>query len=418
MGRCFAPRCHTLPPHPRAGSRIIASIFKEKNAWHLRFYLRDSPYKRSLGAISEHKVHRAKQRVEARLAHLKAGFLKLPDDADLAEFIIRGQVIPTPEARASKETFLSVRDSYLEYAEPRRAPTSLATEHVHLRHFDKFLGERVTAPIEEIEVADIERYATERRHKVTGTTVNKEDQTLRQLFDHAVRLGAVEANLTCPVKRFKRSASEQHRFMTKSEIDEEVERAGLTEKEIKRLYRFRYLTNKEVEGLLELARKQDAWLYRILVALAYTGMRRGEVVQPEWADVDFKANKIWVKSRKQSRTRESTTRDIDMHEELHTMLAEQREAHPAGRCVFPDEGGAQTAPRTLHRRFKALVKGTDFEGIGLHCLEHSFAGNLAASGVDGRLIDHYMGHQAEAMRRRYQHLFPEKKKEGIAAPKT
>jgi len=219
----------------------MASIFKQKDVWHIRFYFRGAPYKKSLGAISEHKANRAKQRVEARLADLKGGFLKAPEDADLAEFIVRGEVVPCSEAAlANDETFESVRQSYLEYAEARRAPTTLVTETVHLRHFEQCLEQRSDTLIGNIKPGDIERYATQRRRKVTGTTVNKELQTLRQFFDHAMTLGAIEANPTYQVKRFKRSGVD-HRFMTKAEMDEQVQRGGLSDKEIKSLHRFRYL---------------------------------------------------------------------------------------------------------------------------------------------------------------------------------
>ena len=53
--------------------------------------------------------------------------------------------------------------------------------------------------------------------------------------------------------------------------------------------------------------------------------------------------------------------------------------------------------------------------IHFHTLRHSFASNLAREGIDDRIIDHFMGHQTEEMRRRYQHLFPDKKESAITA---
>ena len=44
--------------------------------------------------------------------------------------------------------------------------------------------------------------------------------------------------------------------------------------------------------------------------------------------------------------------------------------------------------------------------IGFHSYRHSFASNLAALSVDQRVIDEFMGHQTDAMRKRYRHLFP------------
>jgi len=390
----------------------MASIFKQANAWHIRFYFRGKPYKRSLGPTTERKARRVKQRVEARLADLKAGFLQVPENADLAEFLVRGQVVARREAARALGSFETAVQSYLDYAAPRRARTTLATERIHLGHFERFLEARAALPISEITAADIERYLTQRLRRVTGTTANKELQTLRQLFDYAARHRIINGNPTYNVARFKRSGR-PHRFMTKAEIDEQIRRGGLSDKEIKALRRFRYLTREEVRGLLDLAQERDPWLYPIVVTLAFTGMRRGEVVALEWGDVDLAARRIWVSSRKQSRTQEFAGRDIDMHEQLADVLARHRERNQEGRYVFRGREGGKLDPYELHRAFQRLIRGSEFEGIGLHCLRHSFASNLAAQGVDDRLIDHYMGHQTAEMRRRYQHLFPENKRQGI-----
>jgi site-specific recombinase XerD len=40
-------------------------------------------------------------------------------------------------------------------------------------------------------------------------------------------------------------------------------------------------------------------------------------------------------------------------------------------------------------------------------LRHSFISALANRGIDQRIIDELVGHQTEAMRRRYRHLYPQ-----------
>jgi integrase len=317
-----------------------------------------------------------------------------------------------PEAAGGHASFEDVGIEYLEYARPRRAPSSLTVEQIHLRHFERFLGERARLPISNLTTADVERYLTERRRKVTGTTANKELQTLRQLLDFARKRGDIEHNPTYEATRFK-GAGRPHRFLTKAEIDGELQRGGLSEEELKALRRFRYLNKEEIVGLLDLAQERTPWLYPILATMAFTGVRRGEAVALEWGEVDFEGGRIWVRSRKQSRKQEFTARDIGLHDKLRDVLLRHREHGPKGRYVFRGRDGGPLTPYELHEAFKKLIRGSDYEGIGLHCLRHSFASNLAAQGVDGRLIDHYMGHQTEAMRHRYQHLFPEKKSEGI-----
>jgi integrase len=52
---------------------------------------------------------------------------------------------------------------------------------------------------------------------------------------------------------------------------------------------------------------------------------------------------------------------------------------------------------------------------GFHTLRHSVASILASKGVDQRYIDRILGHQTEAMRKRYQHLFPQGIKTAVSA---
>ena len=129
------------------GGSLMASIFKQKDTWHVKFYLSGAAYRKSLGTASEHKARRAKQRLEGRLADLKAGFLKLPEGADVAEYLVRGHVVRDEQVEGNAATFEDMLPSYLEHAEARRARSSFATERVHIKHFERFLNRRVRAPV-------------------------------------------------------------------------------------------------------------------------------------------------------------------------------------------------------------------------------------------------------------------------------
>jgi len=390
----------------------MANIYKKKDTWHIRFYLHGKRYKKSLGISSKHKALRAKQKLEARLADLKSGFLKMDQDVDIANYLISGQTVREKQVTTSQITFDDIVILFLNHVEFRHSPNFIVTEQIHLRHFGKFLKNRATGPISDITLTDIERYMNKRRKKVCADTVNKELQTLRLLFKYAQKHNYIEINPASNVSRFKHSGK-SHRFMTKAEIDNQIKRGGLSDKEISKLQKFRYLPHNEITQLLKLAQEKSPFLYPIVATVAFTGIRRGELIALEWAEVDFSAKKIWVRSRKQSRSREFTSRDIDIHNNLLKILKNHHKSNNKGKLVFPWSDGKQIIPHRLHLKFKTLIKNTDFDGIALHCLRHSFASNLAALGVDNRLIDHYMGHQTTEMRQRYQHLFPEKKAEGI-----
>ncbi|MEM6799407.1 MAG: tyrosine-type recombinase/integrase [Planctomycetota bacterium] len=71
---------------------------------------------------------------------------------------------------------------------------------------------------------------------------------------------------------------------------------------------------------------------------------------------------------------------------------------------------------TARYRFNKALAGSKWSKLpGLHVLRYSFASNLAAGGVDQRIIDEWMGHQTEEMRRRYRHLFPDQQREALSS---
>src|SRR5207302_9797769 len=94
---------------------------------------------------------------------------------------------------------------------------------------------------------------------------------------------------------------------------------------------------------------------------------------------------------------------------------------PWGQLVVCDCNLAQLTPSQANQRFRQPLRGTKWclasrrnrFKIGFHTYRHSFASNLAAAGVDQRIIDEFMGHQTEAMRRRYRHLYPKDRRSAI-----
>ena len=88
--------------------------------------------------------------------------------------------------------------------------------------------------------------------------------------------------------------------------------------------------------------------------------------------------------------------------------------HPGGQltiCENPDE----PIPASMaQHHFQWATDKTKWEHLtGWHVLRHSFASNCAARGVDQRVIDEWMGHQTEVMRKRYRHMFPHQQKEAL-----
>jgi integrase len=171
------------------------------------------------------------------------------------------------------------------------------------------------------------------------------------------------------------------------------------------------------------ANAQEDYATMLHAIPAYTGMRRGEMLRLRWLDVDLDEDFLYARSRKQSRTKSETVRRIDLHPELKQILISWREARPKGQFVVCEAKTLEPIRKDrATRAFWLPMRDTEWcldrkKGwykVGFHTYRHSFASNLAARGVDQRIIDEWMGHQTEEMRCRYRHLLPETKKAAIA----
>lgn len=91
-------------------------------------------------------------------------------------------------------------------------------------------------------------------------------------------------------------------------------------------------------------------------------------------------------------------------------------SHPGGCYTFCQRSDSPLTPNSARHYFDTTLKGTRWKRLrGFHTFRHSFASNLAAEGVDQRIIDEWMGHQTDEMKHRYRHLFPEQQHAAIAS---
>jgi len=385
---------------------------KEKFGYRLHFCFKGKQYRHSVLQNEKHATV-LQNRVNTLISEFKLGFLKLPQNVPLPTFIFGQALGKELPKEICHTTLLELVEQYQEQSRPPvKAESSWKTEQVHFRTLYKFLvrNRREQITLGEITVNFFNEYKQFRyRAGIRTDTVKKELGTLQALFRYAVECKYIESN---PVREVRRDKSQvpPNRFRTLSEIGKALESADYEPAEKREIKRFAYLNPTEIAELIDLAR--DTWLYPILVLLAHTGVRRGEIVKLEWADVDFERRTLYVASQKQSR-RQIIKRSIEMTDALFDTLTELRLKTGGGRHVFAAADGKRLTVGTLRETFRRLVKGTKFEGVGFHVFRHSLASNLAAAGVDQRIIDSILGHQTEEMRQRYRHLFPNQQRQAL-----
>lgn len=132
--------------------------------------------------------------------------------------------------------------------------------------------------------------------------------------------------------------------------------AKLPKKDEQTVHR-RPFSNHELEEIFAAAEELDPELYPVIVAAACTALRRGDVAQLHWADVDMDAGFVTVKT---SKTGESV--EIPIFAPFAAVLADAERTRRAGvPYVFPGVARAyKTAPDSLDRRLRRVLAAAGF----------------------------------------------------------
>ncbi len=406
----------------------MANLGQKGGIYLIRFRYQGTEYKRSLKTRIDREAAAAKNTVELTIHRLLTGLLKLPEGVEVGDFIVSGGTITTPRPADTPVECPSTTELIREYLESQKnllAESYHYSQEIHLRHLVRHLGQLAEAPCDRIRQKQIEGFIQSRLRIRNPGTVARERVTLLQFYKWVASREGLQGYLspTATLAAIKHG-SDRPPFRTIEEINGIIARGGLDEDQALDLWGCLYLNPQEIGKLLATVQvnARDPVSFLLHAIPAYTGMRRGEVLRLSWLDVDLDNGYITARSRKQSRTRSETIRRIDLHAELHSHLTEWRKKHPKGQYVVCAAATCGPLDRgRANRLFWQPMRGTDWcldtgknwFKIGFHTYRHSFASNLAAAGVDQRLIDEFMGHQTEAMRRRYRHLTPRNRRSAI-----
>ncbi|MCM3584221.1 tyrosine-type recombinase/integrase [Mesobacillus maritimus] len=151
--------------------------------------------------------------------------------------------------------------------------------------------------------------------------------------------------------------------------------------------------------------------------LASTGMRRQELVDLTWQQVNFDnmTIKVFGKGKKE--------RLLPLHPIIHQLFMDYRDSllsyqiHPE-EPIFRNKNGDQLNARGLHKIFKETLEkaGLPPKRFSLHHLRHTFATLLLQENkenIDIRTLQELLGHESLATTSVYTHVDFEQKRKAI-----
>lgn len=402
---------------------VMASLEKddESGFFRARFRFRGKSYKRSLKTRDPRAARSAIARIDETIRLIECGRFIVPKDANVAAFIMSDGKLTGKETNQADQiqALGELLDTYRENIPAgAKEQSTLDCEDIHIRHLKRHFG--VNKRLGDLRVQDIQAYLNKRLKKqhrgrpIKPQTVRKELQTLSFIWTWATEQELI--SLESPVRKIKYpKADEQLAFMTADQIRATIEGTELTKEERQDLWGLLYLRLSEIDEILVLVKKRarQEFIYPMLLFAAHTGVRRSEILRSQRSDFDFSTQLVRIREKKRSRKNAISFRHVPMSPLLSSTMHEWLH-HNNSPTVFSWPTGEGLTRDEAHRHFKTTLRKTTWSDVrGFHVFRHSFASNLACNGIDQRLIDEWMGHQTEEMRRRYRHLFPDQQRQAI-----
>ena len=165
------------------------------------------------------------------------------------------------------------------------------------------------------------------------------------------------------------------------------------------------LTQFQLQNLLRVLEEDPDLQVSNLVRMAlYTGMRRGELFELCWSDIDFHHKTITVRSAKKGQHP-----TIPLNEMAEKVLAEHAHVEGSSKFVFPGRAGKKRTEckRPLLRIRKNAGLPEDFRL--LQGLRHVYATKLVSSGkVDLETLQSLLTQKSPLMTQRYAHLLDQR----------
>jgi len=297
----------------------------------------------------------------------------------LAELALKKKIVLVAEnkhldiKRSQKIKFKDFSDKYIQvYLIPNR-PTWWKSEKHNIRHLNRFFGDRY---LEEISSMDVEKFRQDRLVVVSKSSVNKNVGCLRAMFNKAIEWELFSGKNPASGVKFYKLDNKRLRFLEKEEIA-------------------RLLGNCQghLKDIIEFA--------------INTGMRKGEIFNLMWRDIDMNNGMIYL-----LKTKNGDQRQIPINETVKNIFFRVRK-NPDSPYVFNSFDGKPF--NDIKKSFYTALEKSGIKEFRFHDLRHTFASQLVMSGVDLNTVRELLGHKSMAMTLRYAHLSCDHKKRAVKA---
>jgi integrase len=235
-------------------------------------------------------------------------------------------------------------------------------------------------------------------------TINRDVQRLQALLSKAVDWGVLDRHPFHRLKPLKTDRTGRVRYL--SEEEEITLRTALARRdEALRQARARFNAWRVARRRKPLPLRGEPYadhLTPIVMVAMNTGLRRNELFQLRWEDIDLKAKWLVVHGET---AKNGQTRRLPLNAEAQSTLTAWRSQTAVEELrVFP--GAGEDHLKRVDRAWRRVRTNAGLRDFRFHDLRHHFASRLVQSGVPLNTVRELLGHADTTMVLRYAHLSP------------
>jgi site-specific recombinase XerD len=249
--------------------------------------------------------------------------------------------------------------------------------------FDNMLRLFNDKPVKLINSSDIELYKTIRAGEVSKATVNKDINTMKAIFNIAIRFDWLNVN---PVKNIKKLSIPEKEYLAFTDVQIKTILGKIENQSIKNFIKFAILT----------------------------GCRLNEIVNLQWKDINFIDRVLIIRNKPNFKTKTGKIRQIPISDSLNNLLNEIVNINAGkntlnfinpDRYIFVNPNKYKYSKNYVSKYFKNVLRSLNFnEKYHFHCLRHTFITNLIKSGVNINFVKEIAGHSEITTTMNYIHI--------------
>ena len=178
-----------------------------------------------------------------------------------------------------------------------------------------------------------------------------------------------------------------------------------------------FYDGEQYEVLVKGAQQEGPEPYLLVLLGGEAGLRLGEIIALEWADVDFKRSLLTIRHTvwrgQVCAPKGGKIAQVNMTERLAAALKAHR--HLRGPRVLYRPDGRAPSVKVMKLWMGAAQRAAAMEETRkIHILRHTFCSRLAMLGATPKAIQELARHQSLTMTLRYMHLSPAARQNAIA----